>query len=355
MTLKSVERLSQSVKNKFIQYVTGLIVAPKKKTCTEMAKMLSVSHDVLNRALDNEDLLLCIPKAFIELVIQLSVRTKGWLIIDDTLIAKIYAKLIEGVESHFDSSTRRNLHGYSTVVLAWTNGKITIPLDFEFWFSKDLVQPDTYLTKIQIAQNLIKKIIECIEVKGVLLDGLYASEEMINFLNTLGIRFEMRMHSNRIITLSNGEKVKLRNTQSLKMNRNQHSKTICAIWKDMKLYFTAELRINKHGEKSIVFIVSNWETSSNEHIKTYAMRWPIEMIFRTSKQYLGLQHCISRSLEKQKLHIYSVLFCYTFLQHYVDRKMFQSVEDVIKHFLKLKVFSLTKRIDSFIQIFGCFA
>jgi len=355
MIVRSVKRISENVKNKVVQYVTGLIVAPKKKTCTEMAKALSISHDFLNRALNNEDLLLCIPYAFIELVKQYSIKKKGWLIIDDTLIAKIYAKLIEGIESHFDSSTRKKLHGYSVVVIAWTNGKITIPLDFEFWFSKDLVAPDVYLKKTQIAQMLIKKITKVIEIKGVILDGLYASEEMINFLNKSQIRFEMRMHSNRVIDLPGGKKVQLKKAHLLKMYKNQHSKTIYTTWKNIPLYFTAELRENKNGERSIVFIVSNWEATSNEHIKTYAMRWPIEMIFRTSKQYLGLQHCTSRSIEKQRLHIYFVFFCYTFLQQYVDGKMFKSVEDVIRQLLEIKPSRLARQIRSFTQIFGCFA
>ena len=200
-----------------------------------------------------------IPQAFIKLITQLSAHKNGWLIIDDTLIAKIYAKLIEGIEKHFDSSTKRYMHGYAIVVLAWTNGKTTIPLDFEFWFSK--------------------------------------SEGMVKFLNHLDVRFEMRMHSNRVIASSDGHKSPLRKNLLFKMFRNQHSKTVQANWKGIKLYFTAELRINKNGEKSIVFLVSNWDASSNAHVKTYALRWYIEMLFRTSKQYLELQHCSSRSFE----------------------------------------------------------
>ena len=238
-----------------------------------------------------------IPQAFIKLITQFSAHKNGWLIIDDTLIAKIYAKLIEGIEKHFDSSTRRYMHGYTIVVLAWTNGKTTVPLDFEFWFSKDVVSPDNYFTKIQLAKKLIERIIEVIEVKGVLLDGLYASEDMMQFLNHLDVRFEMRMNSNRVIASSDGHKSPLRKNLLFKMFRNQHSKTVQSNWKGIKLYFTAGLRINKNGEKSIVFLVSNWDASSNAHVKTYALRWYIEMLFRTSKQYLELQHCSSRSFE----------------------------------------------------------
>lgn len=129
------------------------------------------------------------------------------------------------------------------------------------------------------------------------------------------------------------------------MFRNQHSKTIQASWKGINLNFTAELRINKNGEKGIVFFV---EALSNVHVKTYALCWRIEMMFRTCKQYLGLQHCSSRGFESQKLHVLLVLFCYTFLQYYIDWRLFKNVEDLIKHLLKVKNYTLTKRITSFI-------
>lgn len=77
MINESLKAISEHVKIKFVQYVSGLIIIQKKKTCTEMAKGISVSHDSLNRTLHAHDLLLCIPQAFIELVTQLFMLKKG--------------------------------------------------------------------------------------------------------------------------------------------------------------------------------------------------------------------------------------------------------------------------------------
>lgn len=355
MVVNSIGAIAEKVKSKLVQYITGLILCAKKKSCTQMAKELDQSHDSLNRALSAEELLFCIPQALKSLIHRLSVKKKGWLIIDDTLISKLYAKYIEGVDDHFDSSIKRCIRGFSAVVIAWTNGKTTIPLDFEFWFNKEIVTPEQYLTKIQIAQILIKKMIGSIEFKGVILDGLYASNDMIKFLNSVGIRFEMRMHSNRIIVLEDGTKMALKKLPLLWMRRNQKSKTIRGFWRGIELYFTAESRVDKNGEKSVVFIVSNWEAQSSEHVRIYGMRWAIEMLFRTGKQSLGLQHCTARSLEKQKLHIYYVLYSYAFLQSKIDKKRLSNVESVINYFQDSNLSRFIGELLAFNQNFECFA
>lgn len=356
MVVNRIGSLAKNVKLKFALYVTGLILCPRRKTCVEIGKMLTQSHDSINRTLQAQSLLPRISLFLKDLIYKLSMKRLGWLIIDDTLINKLYAKYIEGIEKHFDSSDKSYRQGFSAVVLAWTNGKKTIPLDFEFWFSKELVGAERYRKKIQIAQFLIKKVIESeIEFKGVILDGLYASRDMIKFLNNLGIIFEMRMHSNRVITLPDGKKIALKDLTLLRMTRNQHSKTIRALWHGIELYFTSELRIDKTGKKSIVFIVSNWEAKSSEHVRIYSLRWAIEMFFRAGKQYLGLQHCTARSIEKQKLHIFFIFYSYAFLQVNIDKKKFINVESIIKYFRDLKPSLLIKQISAFNQNFTSFA
>ena len=48
----------------------------------------------------------------------------------------MFAKLIPGLDYHMDSSTGNYTKGLSIETIAWTNGTITIPLGFNFWFSK---------------------------------------------------------------------------------------------------------------------------------------------------------------------------------------------------------------------------
>lgn len=347
----SIAENIKSAKQHIEKYAAGLILTPTKKNCTQMAAQLSETHDSIYKTLQKEKLLLPIfPELLIDIVCKFSATRKGWLIIDDTLITKSFAEFLEGAERHFNTAIGRSERGLSVVTISWSDGEITIPLSFEFWVSKDLLG-EQYRTKIELAKTLISSMIGVIEFEGVIMDGLYASKEMMLFLNDLNINFDMRMASNRVITLDNGKKTKLRDLSALKMSRNERSKTIFSNWNGIEVYLTAELRINKRGEKSVVFIVSNWKALPKKHVQVYAIRWKTEMFYRTSKQYLGLQQCSSRAIEKQKVHIYNIFYAYAFLSIERERAGFCCVEDVIKHYQELKPKCVIQSFRAFGQFF----
>lgn len=355
MVVQSINSIAQSVKNKIFTYSTGLISSIKKRNCIQMGKHLSLSHDALYRVLGLEkEGIDAIFTALFHMMLKLTNAEKGWLIVDDTLISKAFSNLLPGIDYLHDSSTGQTTKGLSMVVIAWTNGSITIPINFTFWFSKN-VFTDGYKTKIELAQELINQLYGMVDFKGVLLDGLYASKAMMEFLNFRNIKFTMKMPSNRIIELPNGEKIKIRDIKELKPLRNARSRTIEAIWNDLKVFLTSELRTNKRGEKSLVFFVSNYDASSKDHVAAYKLRWKIEMFFRTAKQSLGLQECSSRCLTKQTMHIYLVFLSYAFLQHELSQKSCDSVEDIIKIFQDSKSKSYNysiRRLDQFFQAFA---
>jgi hypothetical protein len=49
----------------------------------------------------------------------------------------------------------------------------------------------------------------------------------------------------------------LKDFRELRLRRNEHSRTVRAWWSGIEFYFTAELRIDKNGDKSAVLMVSN--------------------------------------------------------------------------------------------------
>lgn len=178
-----------------------------------------------------------------------------------------------------------------------------------------------------------------------MLDGLYASKDMMKFLNSRNIRFEMRMGSNRVFEPENGKKVKIRDLKSLRPQRNARSRT----QNGLRLYITSEIRINKRGERSVVFLVSNYEAHSKDRVAAYKLRWNIEMIFRTSKQSLGLEECSSRSLKKQTIHIYLVFVSYAFLQDQRISRGCKNVEEAIKALQASKSPTQRRLIDRLAQ------
>jgi hypothetical protein len=73
-----------------------------------------------------------------------------YLILDDTIIEKTYAKWIEGACDNYDTSNVQIVRSLCSVVAMISDGKRAMPIDQDLWISYDLVQ-NKYKTKVQIA------------------------------------------------------------------------------------------------------------------------------------------------------------------------------------------------------------
>ena len=124
---------------------------------------------------------------------------------------------------------------------------------------------------------------------------------------------------------------------------------------DIELYFSVHKRKNRANEYTYVYIVSNIDLCPKIYLEIYKQRWDIEKMFRTMKQLLGLSHCASRDLDRQKMHIYLIFFSYSFLESEKSAYSMKNPENVAKHLEKLKYDCAMSRITSFSENFQCFA
>ena len=84
-------------------------------------------------------------------------KNPGVLISDSSQLMKLYAKKIEHLSYDYNTCMKGVFKGITNVVLAWTNGKITIPLEFDFWVRKKQMKDiNLYRKKTAISQELIK-------------------------------------------------------------------------------------------------------------------------------------------------------------------------------------------------------
>jgi len=163
-----------------------------------------------------------------------------------------------------------------------------------------------------------------------LLDGAFASINMLCFFKKHSFDFCMRIARNRVIISKNGIKAQLQKHPMLRFKRNQCYKTINATYKGVECFFTAHKRYSKNRNSyDIVYIVSSLNIPAKEQAKAYNIRWNIEKIFRTTKQSLGLTDCQSTSLQKQQLHIFSVFLAYTKLEEQKVYRRKKSVEQIL--------------------------
>lgn len=349
---ESLRNFGWLVKGAFVKYVLGLILSKDKRFCTRIAQLFGASHDSIYRyLLKRSDLSAQFPNLMIKLAQHFHATKKGWLVVDDTALSKIYSKYIEGVHLVYNSSLRRPERGLCIVVIAWTDGEIIIPIGFDWWFSKEIA-PEKYQTKIKIAQRLINNVCEAKSFTRLLADAAYISVDMIKFLNNLKIEFVTRIHSSRKVTTSDGICMQMKLHPGFRLNRNLRSKIVKVMMQDVEVFIVVFKRKKKNScEYEKVFLATNIRTSANEIIKMYDNRWEIEPLFRCTKQSFGLMQCSSRALEKQALHINAVFFGFAFIQYETSRKKLPRLEDTIRQFQDLKIDAVVSSFSRFCRDF----
>jgi len=174
---------------RFLQYILGLMLNPERNTCPRIAKIFGIKHEKLYQILWKTGLSLFVfTKINLSIANYFSKIKGGWLIIDDTLMSKPFIKFLAGVYEVYNVVLGRPDRGLCLVVVAWSNGSVTIPLMFEFMYHKDLVGKD-YKTKTEIAKPMILHLLGKISFKYILFDGHYSTIEMLKFLSKMRIFF----------------------------------------------------------------------------------------------------------------------------------------------------------------------
>lgn len=263
-----------------IAYIRSIFYAPSKITCTMVAAVNGTgSHDRFTRLLtrikwEGQTLLSClILRCFGNL-------NGGYLIIDDTVITKQFAKVIECVFWVWSSKEERTVRGINLVVICWSNGIITIPIAFRVWRKGGKSKCDLALDLLSYGKRILK-----LSPTYVLFDGYYASRKMFRRLQAYHWKYVTTLKKNRIF---HGKQV-------CRYQRNPYWRARGTVLRD------CPVTIMRHGKK---YFATNDHTLASEEIRElYRMRWAIEEVFKFLHSKLGLDDCQSRSGMAQSRHI----------------------------------------------------
>jgi len=314
-------------------YILGLILTTCKKNCSAMALSLGVSkHSFYDYFKDFEHEKKRIQDfAIIMINLFATEENPGFLISDTTQILKLYGNKIKTLCYDRNGSIKLVAKGMSCVAFAWANGKVIIPLDFDFWIrKKDIKDNREYRKKTEITEELLLEWKEQIPFKYVILDGDYGNEPFLRFLHEIGLLYFIRMPKSRIV-ITDGKELSLAEHPFFKLNRNERYKTARCTYKGIPAYVTSQKRKGPKGTKQVVFVISNVEgLAPKQYIDIYDLRWPVEMMFRTLKQYFGLQECQCQSEGAQEAHVFANFLAFTIIeiQKYIKKK--KSLEQVLK-------------------------
>lgn len=309
-------------------YISGLYSNSERKNCSAMANELGVSHDSVYRAL-KEIFGSCdaVKNELLDIAMPILCLPGAVFAIDGVLLCKIFAKELEGLGRHYDTVRHAHTMGYSIMVIGITFAGIFFPIDFVFWFPEELVG-DKYIKKDDLLLDLVRKYRHLIGDRVLTFDGLHSHTEVMKSLIEMKIRFDARMHSNRVVEI-NGESAQIKEHPALKLNRNKKSVVRQCTWQGMTLQITRSKRKIKTGKVQFLSIISNYVADAKQHVQSYRQRWPIEKFFRTSKQKLGLTDCQSTSIKTQETHIFAVFLAFARMAKEALSNNIESVDECI--------------------------
>lgn len=272
----------------FIPYLSALVIGINV-TATGIQQQCAWSHDqmarfLVKRRLWHRWMLWIVQKLF-------GVLTGGYLIVDDTVIAKPYAKDLKGASFVHSSVLDRIVYGYEVVFLCWTNGMITIPLSWR-WYKKN------GKTRIDLAMDLLHeaKYRWHLSPRYILFDKYYGADRILDRIADYQWKFVGQLKCNRIINAA----------------------PICEDLVDEG--DVTHGWITDHVKVTIIKYDEKWFFTNDPNLSPmdipliYKNRWPIEEVFRFLKTELSLEKCQARTNQAQKTHLASCVLAYLIFQ-----------------------------------------
>lgn len=215
----------------------------------------------------------------------------GYLIIDDTVLAKPYGNKFAHACFAYSSCLDKVVYGYHIVLLAWTNGFITIPLSFRFYQKGKK-------SKVALASELLKEAKTFFRIKpvAVLFDSWYGATKVLDQIQSYKWFFYCQIKKNRVI-----------NAAAVSDDLVENGDNLIG-----PLTGTCMGFILKYEGK--FFATNNLLGSHTRVIQSYRLRWKIEEIFRFLKSELHLEECQARSITAQQTHLVSCMIAYLLIQ-----------------------------------------
>lgn len=270
-------------------YLTALLYFRTSASCVALAEALeSVSHDRLTRLLQGD----WSGHTLLDLAVRtLFVWEQGYLIIDDTVIPKPFAAVIEGLAWVFSSQEHQPVYGLSLVLLVWTNGTLRIPLGMRLWRKGGPSKYELALELLSYARNRLR----C-RPEYVLFDAWYPSKRLLKRIRDYGWYFVCRLKKNRRF-----------NGHALRHHR-RHPYWAESGWLNGGL----KVLVVRYGKK--YYATNRLTLTAAEVRRLYRLRAQVEEVIRVCKDQLGLTGCQARSERAQQHHIACCLVAFCVLE-----------------------------------------
>lgn len=285
-----------------LDYCQYLLSSQVNYTLTNLADHLElISHDRINRYLKREKLT---PRLLWENVKPLiQVNENAYVIFDDTVLDKRYAKDIELTRRQYSGNEHRVMRGIGIVNCVYVNSETG-----QFWvLDYRIYDPDgDGKTKLDHVADMLNGLVyhKQLPFGTVLMDSWYATVYLMRYIDELGKFYYCPLKKNRLVDDSEGRE-KYKPVSSLNWSKEDLVQgkviKIKTFPQDKKVKLFRVLVSTDKTE----FIVTNELTQDSTDVVQEVCngRWKIEEFHRELKQLTGIESCQCRLARIQRNHI----------------------------------------------------
>lgn len=277
-----------------VTYTFALLSAPWRFSLVYLSLITKTSHDYLTRGLQEKYSW----KQILKILLSSRILSEGYLIIDETDVDKSFATHIPCLSWIFSHRKNKYIYGLHIVLIAWTNGTVTIPIAWKIY------NKASQKTKIDLALELISYCLFTLRIqpKAFLFDAFYASETILKYLINHKQTFHSQLAKNRT----------LNHIALAKINDGR------PYWGETGV-IKGSIRVQVVKNRRKYYVTNVIGLSRQEQLATYKIRWKIEQVFRFVKKELGFEKCQSQTLTGQNNHFGSCFYLYATLQDIAEK------------------------------------
>jgi putative transposase len=247
-------------------YLMALLYFTNITTCTAMADAFdSASHDRLTRLLQGP----WSGHTLLNLALRaLFTVAGGYLILDDTVLEKPYARLLGEAAWVWSSKQKKVVFGVSMVLLVWTDGQVRLPLAFRLWRKAGPSKYDLALELLSYARNRLK----C-KPQFVLFDAWYPSKKLLKRIRDYGWYFVCQVKKNR----------RFEGKPLVRYLQQPYWQATGCLSGDLKVF------VVRYRRK--YYVTNRLSLSATEVRTLYRKRQEVEEVIRVLKSQLSLESC----------------------------------------------------------------
>jgi hypothetical protein len=304
------------------QYIEYLIATTGNYTCTNLADHLegdqAVSHDAICDYLRRAKLT---PRGLWETVQPLlDDGPDSYLILDDSVQDKRYAKKIELVYRQYSGAEHGVVEGIGVVNLLHTNGQEHgfYPIDYRIY------DPDgDGKTKQDHFREMLTRAIsdKGIQAQTMLFDNWYASVENLKLIHRLGRYFITTVKRNRKVSVS--QEAGYVNLEDLPWDEDSYRHGMVVKLKELPFKVRLFVVVSSTGD--IDWVITNRPDDPQRPMtvqaiqQANALRWHVEQFHREVKQLTGTEKCQCRKARSQRNHLACCYLAWVSLQQHAQR------------------------------------